>query len=466
MLPPRLLSKALALTLAISAFPTDYVKGSPGHGKPEPIKLLPQIPSLDVLPQPKRLEGRVGESLILRPKVNALGYATDAPNPPETVTYVQPDSLAWKAGLANGDKILSRAARKPYAALIVMRGGKKYLCMIDLRAAAPAQAPSAAAATKKTPAQILHERSLVMVIDKSASMDTKDCPGGKSRWQWCKQHLEDIYRAENGLLQKEISIITFDSQPRSYANCSPAQLPSVFESTSPDGETNMAPALEDAFQIVRRSLEGGKPALLAIISDGRPTDAEALKKAIINRVNSLKQPKLLSIVFIEVGAPEKYLKELDTELVKQGAAQDVVSVVPLETAHKDGWTNTLSRAVPQEDTVTGGGAGVNKAKEALSAHIYTYDGKSQETTKGKDQVSQTQTVKKQEPVKAHPTGTPAGTPVGTGSGAGQKPQTPAPVVKAHPTGTQAGSGAPAVAQPIEVNEKETVLKRNANKVYK
>lgn len=426
-----------------------------------------QIPSLDALPKPKRLQGHIGESMILRPKVNALGYATDAPNPPETVTYVQPDSLAWKAGLANGDKILSRAARKPFAALIVMRSGKKYLCMIDLRAAAPAQAPSPATAAKKTPAQILHERSLVMVIDKSASMDTKDCPGGTSRWQWCKQHLEDIYRAENGLLQKEISIITFDSQPRTYANCSPAKLPSVFESTSPDGETNMAPALEEAFHIVRRSLEGGKPALLAIISDGRPTDAEALKKAIINRVNSLKQPKLLSIVFIEVGAPEKYLKELDTELVKQGAAQDVVSVVPLETAHKDGWTNTLSRAVPQEDTINSTGTGVNKAKEALSAHIYTYDGKSQEKTAGKDQISQTQTVKKQEPIKAHPTGTPAGTPLGTGSGAGPN-QTPPSVVKAHPTGTPPGGNAstPAVAPPIEVNEKETILKRNANKVYK
>ncbi len=120
------------------------------------------------------------------------------------------------------------------------------------------------------------------------------------------------------MLQKNISIVTFDSNFHSRQNCSPSELQSVFATADPVGETNMGPALEEAFLLVRRQLDMGKPAIVSVISDGRPSDADRVKQAIIRETHSLAKPQLLSIVFIEVGTPEKYLQELDNDLVKQG----------------------------------------------------------------------------------------------------------------------------------------------------
>lgn len=440
------------------------------------LQLRSATPTLDTLPPPKRLLGGVGKTELLQESpprpVNKLGYLADSQQktPPEKVVYVAPDSLAFRAGLAVGDKILARGVRGTIADLIVERAGKRYLCRIDVASLIQQnrRAPLKAG-IERTAAQKLHERSLVFMIDKSASMDTKDCPGGLSRWQWCKQHIGEIYLADNGLLANDISIVTFDSQFRSFRNCSAGQLSTVFQDIAPDGETNMAQALQESLALVRRSLEGGKPALIAIISDGRPTDAENLKKVIIDRVNSLSDAKLLSIVFIEVGTPEKYLKELDTDLVPKGAKADIVTVMPMDRAQKDGWTATLAAAVPKEDKP----AEKNAARDALNGHVNNYSGS-----------AFINNVRPAPPVKAHPTGTEPGSIAGgtakqavdstgknahpTGnslsSSAANKLVKPAPPVKAHPTGVNPDA-ASATPKPVEIDEKETTLRRNANKTY-
>ncbi|MBX9938711.1 MAG: VWA domain-containing protein [Candidatus Obscuribacterales bacterium] len=461
-----------------SSHPMQTVNRAGTRPKPQEadLQLRSATPTLDTLPPPKRLLGGVGKTELLQESpprpVNKLGYLADSQQkrPPEKVVYVAPDSLAFRAGLAVGDKILARGVRGTIADLIVERAGKRYLCRIDVASLIQqSRRDPLKAGIERTAAQKLHERSLVFMIDKSASMDTRDCPGGLSRWQWCKQHIGEIYLADNGLLANDISIVTFDSQFRSFRNCSAGQLSTVFQDIAPDGETNMAQALQESLDLLRRPLESGKPALIAIISDGRPTDAENLKKVIIDRVNSLSDPKLLSIVFIEVGTPEKYLKELDTELVPKGAKADVVTVMPMERAQKDGWTATLAAAVPKEDKP----AEKNAARDALSGHVSNYNGS-----------TFVNNVRPAPPVKAHPTGTaPGTTAAGTanqtgdpnrknpqstgnssGSGAANKLVKPAPPVKAHPTGVNPETLG-ATAKPIEVDEKETTLRRNANKTY-
>ena len=450
--------------------------GSQSKDQDTGLQLKSATPTLDTLPPPKRLLGGVGKTEMLQESpprpVNKLGYLAESQqkSPPENVVYVAPNSLAYRAGLAAGDKILARGVRGTIADLIVERAGKRYLCRIDvatlIQPSQPSRKDPLKAGIERSAAQKLHERSLVFMIDKSASMDTKDCPGGLSRWQWCKQHIGEIYLAENGLLANDISIVTFDSQFRSFRNCSAGQLSSVFQEIAPDGETNMAQALQESLALVRRPLEGGKPALIAIISDGRPTDAENLKKVIIDRVNSLSDPKLLSIVFIEVGTPEKYLKELDTDLVPKGAKADVVTVMPMDRAQKDGWTATLAAAVPKEDKPVD----KNAARDALNGHVNSYNSS-----------AFINNVRPAPPVKAHPTGTAPGTTSsktpGTttptsaasgqtpGSSAANKLVKPAPPVKAHPTGVNP-EAASATPKPIEIDEKETTLKRNANKTYR
>jgi len=409
--------------------------------------------TLDPLPPPKVLHGSVVESTAPGPPAtNVFGYAERGSLYPTTITYVAPDSVAWLRGLQPGDHVVAAHVTPEKAVLIVQRGQKKYSCVLRTGALSALTGLADNSDGKKLSAKAEHSDTrtlatyaITMVVDNSASMGTKDCPGGISRWQWCKDHISDLYVEDKGVLQKNISIVTFDSNFHSRQNCSPGELQSVFAGGNPGGETIMAPALEEAFLLVRSQLSSGRPAIVAVISDGRPSDADNVKKTIIKETNVLSRPKLLTIVFIEVGTPEHYLQELDNDLVKQGAAADIVKVIPFSAASSQGLSKTLASTVPKPPpenspktslSATVSTDGPNKAKEAVASHIFIY------TPPGPD--------KKPAP---QPTPRP------------QPPVVPAPPIKAHPTGVSAEAAA-AVAKPLEVDEKAATLKNSANKTYK
>ena len=409
--------------------------------------------TLDPLPAPKVLRGSVVESTLAPPPLtNAFGYAERGSLYPTTITYVAPNSVAWLGGLQPGDHVITGRVRPDKAVLIVQRGKKRYSCVLDANALSTLTAHGDNSEGKKLQAKAEHSDTqtlttyaIAMVVDNSASMGTRDCPGAISRWQWCKDHISDLYVEDKGVLQKNISIVTFDSNFHSRQNCSPGELQSVFAGGNPAGETIMAPALEEAFLLVRNQLNSGKPAIIAVISDGRPSDADNVKKTIIRETNALSRPKLLSIVFIEVGTPEHYLQELDSDLVKQGAAADIVKVIPFGAASSQGLSKTLASTVPksaQQDPVKAslsasvGASGPNKAKEAVASHIFIY--------------TPPDPAKKPAPQAA-----PRPRPV----------IVPAPAIKAHPSGISA-EGAAAAARPLEVDEKDSTLHNSANKTYK
>ena len=420
------------------------LSGSSGFGA-EKIVLQSQTPKMDRLPPPRLLQGGVGQEVTAdtaEQHTNVLGYSQFGEKYPKEVTYVRPNSLAWRAGLQAKDRIIEAHATPRLAGLIVQRGKKRYFCMIDLKSltATLAEVPKLQGKVEENTG--LNSRQIVMMVDDSASMGTLDCPDKKSRWQWCREHIKDMYADNNGALANKISIVTFDSNFRSFRNCEPGKLKDVFENVTPAGETNLSPALEEAFSLVRSQLEHGKPALISLISDGRPTDVENVKKSIISEVNRLSHPELLSIVFIEVGTPERYLRELDEDLIKQGAAKDIVSVMPFNSVNTQPLTVTLSSAVAKVDaslkspTLTGAATTVNVAKTALDNHVFT--------------LANTPPPKiTHEPIKP-------------------KVVVPIPQVKAHPTGTAANGEKVNVkveVKPVEIDEKESVLKHSANKTY-
>jgi uncharacterized protein YegL len=304
------------------------------------------------------------------------------------------------------------------------------------------------AKAEKSDTQTLTDYAIAMVVDNSASMGTKDCPGGISRWQWCKEHISVLHSEDRGALQRNISIVTFDSNFHSRQNCSPSELQSVFERGNPSGESNMAPALDEAFLLVRRQLDMGKPAIVSVISDGRPSDVDSVKKAIIRETHALAKPTLLSIVFIEVGTPEHYLQELDNDLVKQGAAADIVKVIPFGVASSQGLSKTLASTIPKPVEKSGplaAGATVNaqnRAKDAVAGHIYIYT-----------------------PPPPHTPAAPVSRPASQAVVTPRPAVVPAPAIKAHASGTPVnGAGAASTAQ--EVDEKAAALRGSANRTYK
>jgi len=409
------------------------------------------VPTLEPLPAPKVLKGSVLEAVTAPPPpVNIFGYADQGSRYPTQVLYVAPNSVAWRAGLQSGDRILSGQVHDNRALLTVQRQGKKYSCYLNNEPVV-AKLKSAAA---KSDTEALSDYAIAMVVDNSASMGTRDCPGEISRWQWCQDHITELYNQQNGVLQRNISIITFDSNFHSRQNCSPQALKSVFADGTPSGETYMAPALEEAFLLVRSQLSAGRPAIVSVVSDGRPSDVESVKKAIIRETNVLAKPKLLTVVFIEVGTPERYLQELDNDLVKLGAAADIVKVIPFAEASTQGLSKTLASTIPKTPaTVTTSLAGSasasvsteNRAREAINSHIFTYNPNAG--------TRHTLVIKARPiaPTRSTTTSTP-----------------PSVVkIKAHPSGTTAEAIAvPSKTKPVEVDEKAAALRGSANRTYK
>ena len=442
-----MLGLVLASAWPLHQQPNGLVEPALAQGKRTDIVLRSLVPTLDKLPERRLLKGSVGQNEDLGgPPVNVFGYAEEADGKGGVkISFVRPYTAAWRGGLSAGDKVLASQVKLPEALLTIERGGKRYACLLETKQKLP-MALTGKATENKTDSQILAERAIVMLIDSSASMQTADCPGNVSRWQWCRDHIKELYVADSGSLrgnQSNVSIITFDSNYRSHRNCSTAELPHIFQANEPAGETFMAPALNEAFALVRNQLNYGKPAMIAIVSDGRPSDGDRLKNAIISQVNNLSKPELLSIVFIEVGSPEKLLRELDGDLVKQGAKADVVSVVPIGQTNSQGLVHTLASTVPKpkapENALKASlSTSENRAKAALSAHIIMPPPK--------------ETEHKPAPLIQHKTLV-------------QPQATPSarPPVKAHPTGTSLEAKAGSMVQ--EIDEKEAVLKHQANRTY-
>jgi uncharacterized protein YegL len=411
----------------------------------EPIVLKSLKPVFDKLPERQLLKGSIlqtEEAWALKP-VNIFGFAGQAEGRGKgRITFVRPYTAAWRAGLSAGDRVVASIVKLPQALLTIERNGKRYSCLLETKQKLPARL-TAKISESKTDQQLLAQYSIIMLIDSSASMQTVDCPGNVSRWQWCKDHVPDLYAADKRNFQNNISIVTFDSNYRSHRNCTNTDLPRIFQNTEPTGETYMAPALAEAFSLVHRQLSNGTPAIISVVSDGRPSDAEKLKSTIINEVNNLSKPELLSIVFIEVGSPEKYLKELDTELTKLGAKWDVVTVIPFSQANSDGLTHTLASTIPKPQPAKTQPTPTkltisnteNKAKAAISAHIFM------PSTADKSHSQAPAPVQAQKVLIR-----------------------PQPSVKAHPTGISLEAKANSL--PKEIDEKEQELQRNANKTYR
>jgi hypothetical protein len=165
----------------------------------EKIILQAQTAKMDRLPPPKVLQGSVGQSVMFNIPVrptNVLGFSQSGADYPKTITYVRPGSLAWGAGLQAGDKILEEHATDVLAGMIVQRLKKQYFCMLDLTKATSSKETAGKGAEKaeNKDAKRLSSRAIVMMVDDSASMGTLDCPGKKSRWQWCREHIQDMYK--------------------------------------------------------------------------------------------------------------------------------------------------------------------------------------------------------------------------------------------------------------------------------
>ncbi len=217
--------------------------------------------------------------------------------------------------------------------------------------------------------QRLAKHDVVLLIDRSSSMASLDCPAGKggakigmlpallglpimatSRWEWCQHQTADLSRQTQGIFQQGITIVLFSSGFVTLPNVTVDAVPRIFENNFPMGGTNLAPPL--AMQIGeyfrRRQMSNGRarPVMIGVITDGCPTNKMAVKEAIVEATQMMRDPQEITIVFFLIGAMdfmgERFVNDLATNLTRQGARYQIVKQVTFSELQRLGLAKAIA----------------------------------------------------------------------------------------------------------------------------
>ncbi len=201
----------------------------------------------------------------------------------------------------------------------------------------------------------LKNRDYVLVLDKSGSMEEKDCAGGVSRWHALQESTMAIANKCEEYDPDGITVVPFAGSFKIYENTTPAKVKDVFAENEPMGGTILAPVLAAVFKsFTDRQKAGQEKAngeMLLVITDGCPSDEDAVAKEIVKFGNTLTHGREeYGISFIQVGKDQhasEYLKRLDSHLEKEGAKNDIVNTKTMTDVETVGLTETLIAALTE-----------------------------------------------------------------------------------------------------------------------
>lgn len=195
-------------------------------------------------------------------------------------------------------------------------------------------------------------RDYYVVIDKSGSMEERDCPGGQSRWSAAQESTLAIARKCNEYDPDGITIVPFSGSFRRYENTTPDKVKDVFNENSPMGGTVLAPVLQSIFDTHLEQKASGtlkqNGSMVLVVTDGLPQDENEVAKAIIAFTKKIPTRDEFGISFIQVGKDvhaHEYLKRLDTHLQAEGSKLDIVNTKTMEEVEQVGLTEALIAAL-------------------------------------------------------------------------------------------------------------------------
>jgi hypothetical protein len=219
----------------------------------------------------------------------------------------------------------------------------------------------------------LNDHDIVLLIDKSGSMGTPDCPMPKTgnaiaksvfsfvltgaiamgctRWAWCGIETANLGRVIAAGNPGGISVVLFASFFKIFPHVPWNNIPEIFRENGPSGGTNLAAPLNAVFRdyFDRRNVGQTKPLAIGIITDGCPEDKKLIVDEIIAATRATRYPKEITITFFLIGshdaAGERFVWDLDHDLPSWGATYDVVSAVPFVRLTQVGLAKGLADAL-------------------------------------------------------------------------------------------------------------------------
>jgi hypothetical protein len=170
----------------------------------------------------------------------------------------------------------------------------------------------------------LAAHDIVLLIDKSGSMDTPDCPviggatlgmissfvlggmGSTTRWNWCLGQTSTMANQTQDVLKDGFSVILFDSNFQIFPHVTVDGLRTIFHNNRPEGGTDLTSPLAGTFEdyFRRKKITNGnvKPLLIGIITDGCPSSPESVRTALFSVTRQLSNPSEITVVFFLIGS--------------------------------------------------------------------------------------------------------------------------------------------------------------------
>lgn len=171
----------------------------------------------------------------------------------------------------------------------------------------------------------------VIALDVSGSMQAQDTPSGQSRLAYTLETLKVFVREAAKWDPDGVSFYSFNNKLTQAPDVQKVEdIDALINSLKAGGGTATQLPITAAFEEHKK--KGSEQTFLILFTDGEPSDGEAVKKAIIDITNQVKDEKEFRISILTVGnrTPEldKWLTDLDDNLT--GAKYDIVDIRKLE----------------------------------------------------------------------------------------------------------------------------------------
>lgn len=193
-------------------------------------------------------------------------------------------------------------------------------------------APAAATAANPNNLELNKGDQFIIGLDISGSMQTTDCPGSLSRFQYTLETCKMFVREANKWDPDGISFYPFGAKVQAFRDMQPDDIDKKIANLKFEGATMTHLAIKEAYK--EHKDKKNEQTFFMLFTDGEPSDPEAVKQAIIDITKDVKDEKEFRIAFLTVGnrSPglDQYLIDLDDNLKSNGAKYDIVDVKRVE----------------------------------------------------------------------------------------------------------------------------------------
>lgn len=178
----------------------------------------------------------------------------------------------------------------------------------------------------------LHKGDQFIVgLDISGSMQSADCPGGATRFQYVLETMKTFIKEAAKWDPDGISFYAFNNSVQAHPDVATVEeINDMIKKIKVGGGTNTHLALTAAFK--EHTDKKNEQTFFMIFTDGEPSDPDAVKKAIVDITNQVKDEKEFRILILTVGERSKeldtWLENLDDHLDE--AKYDIVDIEKME----------------------------------------------------------------------------------------------------------------------------------------